>query len=77
MIVADTSSLVTLAAAEVLEIMLEEYDVHTTETVVEELEETAGYEDAHGSAARKVLDAEELRPVILPFDLSLFFFKRR
>lgn len=55
MIVADTSALVSLAAAEVLDLVIEEFDVHTTELVVEELRDTAEYEDVHGNAAGKVL----------------------
>ena len=37
MIVADTSALVSLATANILGVVFEEFDVHTTETVVEEL----------------------------------------
>jgi len=56
MIVADTSSLITLATADTLSLVLEEYDIHTTETVVDELEETAEYDDHSGEAASQVLD---------------------
>lgn len=56
MIVADTSALVSLASIDLLDTFLKEFDVHTTELVVEELEETAGYEDRHAAAADKVLD---------------------
>lgn len=56
MLVVDTSSLVTLSIADLLPIVLEEYDVHTTETVVRELEETAEYTDVHAFAAEAVLD---------------------
>lgn len=56
MIVADTSALVSLATVDVLDTVLVEFEVHTTETVVEELEDTADYEDRHGEAARVVLD---------------------
>lgn len=56
MIVADTSALVSLSAADVLETVLEEFDVHTTSRIVEELEETAGYDDVHGTAAKTVLE---------------------
>jgi predicted nucleic acid-binding protein len=58
MIVIDTSSLITLSTATVLPLVLEEYDVHTTETVIQELEETAAYDDTHGEAARAVLENE-------------------
>lgn len=56
MIVADTSSLISLATADILPVFLEEFDVHTTETVVQELEETRGYDDIHAEAADTVLD---------------------
>lgn len=56
MIVADTSALVTLSAAEVLDLVVAEFQVHTTATVEEELRATASYDDAHAVAARKCLD---------------------
>lgn len=55
MLVADTSALLWLATGGVLETALDEFDVHTTETVVEELEETSDYDDVHGDAAETVL----------------------
>lgn len=55
MIVADTSSLISIASIQILDTFLEEFDVHTTETVVEELRETAEYEDRHAEAAQTVL----------------------
>ena len=59
MIVADTSALVSLATAETLELVLAEFDVHTTQTVVDELSETAEYDDAHGSAAQAALNMQD------------------
>ena len=56
MIVADTSALISLATADVLGSVLDEFDVHTTTIVVDELEETAEYDDPHGIAAAQVLD---------------------
>jgi len=55
MIVADTSALITLATSETIETVLQEFDVHTTETVIGELRETAKHQDVHGRAAEKVL----------------------
>lgn len=55
MIVADTSALVTLATADVADLVLEEFDVHTTKLVIEELRETADHDDSHGRAADDVL----------------------
>jgi len=55
MIVADTSALITLASTDVLKLVLEEFDVHTSKLVIEELEDTAEYNDSHGKAANRVL----------------------
>ncbi|MFB6100283.1 MAG: hypothetical protein ABEK16_03325 [Candidatus Nanohalobium sp.] len=56
MIVADTSSLISLASIELIDTFLTEFDVHTSETVVAELEETSSYDDRHGKAADIVLN---------------------
>ena len=53
MIAADTSALISVASIDLLDIFLSEFDVHTTDIVVEELEE---YDDRHGEAAATVLD---------------------
>lgn len=55
MIVADTSALISLAIADSFTTVLNEYDVHTTQTVLTELEDTAAYDDSHGQAADDVL----------------------
>lgn len=59
MIVVDTSALISIAAADTIDLVLEEFDVHTTDSVIEELETTAEYEDVHGDAARTVLEHED------------------
>ena len=51
MIVADTSALVTLASAEVIETVVDEFEVHTTQVVVSELRDT-GDAYQHGYARR-------------------------
>ena len=56
MIVADTSALISLTTVDLLDTLLTEYDIHTTETVVEELEHTSEYDDTHGEASETVLD---------------------
>lgn len=56
MIVADTSALISLSTADVLETVLAEFEVHTTTDVVDELEETAEYDEVHGSAAAAVVE---------------------
>lgn len=59
MIVADTSALVSLATGDVLDLPLAEFDVHTTETVVAELEQTADYDDDHGAAASRAVERRD------------------
>jgi len=56
MIVADTSSLISLASIDLLDTLLSEFGIHTTTLVVEELEDTAEYEDRHSRAAGVVLN---------------------
>jgi rRNA-processing protein FCF1 len=55
MIVADTSALISMATIDKLESFITEFDVHTTETVVQELEAINGYDDQHGDAAEMIL----------------------
>lgn len=56
MLVVDTSALISLAAADALELTLDEFDTYTTETAIDELEATAEYDDVHGTAATTVLE---------------------
>lgn len=56
MIVADTSALVSLASIDLLDTFLREFDVHTTDRVGGELEDTSAYDDRHGNAAESVLE---------------------
>jgi len=56
MLVADTSALISLATADTLELVLGEFELHTTETVLTELDATAEYDDSHGTAAQDALD---------------------
>jgi len=58
MIVAGTSALISLTTAECLDLFLGEFDVRTTETVLEELVETANYDDPHGKAATTILNQQ-------------------
>lgn len=59
MIVADTSALVSLATGDTVGLVVDEFDVHTTATVLDELEATAEYDDSHGRAVRRVLDQRD------------------
>lgn len=59
-VVADTSALVSLGTVaggdpDPLALLLDEYDLVVPERVVAELDETAGYDDAHSAAAERVL----------------------
>ncbi|MFB6183674.1 MAG: hypothetical protein ABEI96_03890 [Haloarculaceae archaeon] len=55
MIVVDTSAFVSITIGDVLTDVVNEYDVHTTEQVFDELNNTADYDDVHGAAADHVL----------------------
>ena len=58
MIVADTSALISLTLAECLDDLLTEFEVHTTTTVVDKLEQTAAYDDPHGDAVTHVREQQ-------------------
>jgi len=64
MIVADTSALISLAVGDALEPVLEEFSLFTTQTVREELEATAEYDDRHGTGATKVLRADCMLTIV-------------
>jgi predicted nucleic acid-binding protein len=59
MIVVDTSAFISLTIADVLNTVLTEYDVHTSQQVLDELDATADYDDSHGTAADQVLTHTE------------------
>ncbi|WP_058367366.1 PIN domain-containing protein [Haloparvum sedimenti] len=67
-VVVDTSAFVSLAAGDVLSTTVAEFDLVTTETVVEELRETAAHQDRHGRAAADVLDRLDRVTVVVPAD---------
>lgn len=56
MLVVDTSAFVSLAIGDVLDVVTTEFEIVTTETVRDELRETAAYDDRHGDAAGQALD---------------------
>lgn len=64
MLVVDTSALISLAVGDVFEVVLDEFDVTITEAVFMELEETASYDDRHGSAATAVIERAERLNVV-------------
>jgi predicted nucleic acid-binding protein len=59
MLVTDTSAFVSLAVGDVLRVAVREFEVVTTETVLDELRETAEYDDRHGDAAGRALELIE------------------
>lgn len=59
MIVADTSALISLATADTIDVVLDEFEFHTTETVVEELRATADYDDTSAEGADSVISRTE------------------
>jgi predicted nucleic acid-binding protein len=58
-VVVDTSALISLAIGNALDETLAAFDIVTTPTVIEELEEAAAYDDRHGTAATAVLQRME------------------
>ncbi|MFO7833527.1 MAG: hypothetical protein R6V31_05605 [Halohasta sp.] len=59
MIVVDTSAFVSLAVGDVIETVVEEFEVVTTHAVWAELEATAEYDDVHGRGAEAVQSVGE------------------
>lgn len=59
MIVADTSALISLTAAGALDLLLEEFESHTTGIVIEELEVLASYGDKTAGHAQQILDRKD------------------
>lgn len=59
MIVAETSALISRTTAKCLGLFLDEFEVQTTATVIEELEATAADADPHGDAATAVLEQQD------------------
>lgn len=56
MVVVDTSAFVSIAVGDCFELVVEEFDITTTQSVVDELETTAAYDDSHGHGATAVLE---------------------
>lgn len=56
MVVVDTSAFVSTAVGDFFESVVEEFDLITTQDVVDELETTAAYDDPHGRGATAVLE---------------------
>lgn len=56
MFVVDTSAFVSIAVGDCFELVVEEFDIITTQSVVDELETTAAYDDPHGYSATAVLE---------------------
>jgi predicted nucleic acid-binding protein len=59
MIILDTSAFISLSMADLMERVVEDYSVHTTQEVISELEQTAREEDRVSDAASQVLSCRE------------------
>ncbi|KAB1184827.1 MULTISPECIES: hypothetical protein [Haloferax] len=64
MLVVDTSAFISLAIGGVLDSVVNEFDVVTTEAVVDGLEATAQYDDRHGDGANSVLESIDYNEVV-------------
>ena len=63
-LIADTSGLVSLGTSTepnptLLETALDAYECHVPTAVIDELEDIASYDDAHGRSAQRILDTAE------------------
>ena len=59
MLVVDTSAFVSLAVGGVLEPTTEEFEIATTQAVLDELKQTGEYDDLHGTAASAVVEQRD------------------
>lgn len=59
MLAVDTSAFVSLAVGEVFTPTVEEFEIATTQAVLEELEQTGQYDDRHGTAASTVVEQRD------------------
>jgi predicted nucleic acid-binding protein len=59
MIILDTSAFISLSMADLMERVVEDYSVHTTQEVISELEQTAREEDCVSEAAARALSYSE------------------
>lgn len=64
MLVIDTSALISLAVGDALEPALDAFDIVTTESVTQELEATADYDDRHGKAAHATLEMADALTIV-------------
>lgn len=59
MIIADTGALLSLSTVEILDTVLEQFQVHTTREVIQELEQTEQGDDELATAASVVIEKRE------------------
>lgn len=59
MLVVDTSAFISLGLCDEVNTLLDEFEVHTSKTVIQELKETSEYDDQEAEVARSVLDEKE------------------
>jgi predicted nucleic acid-binding protein len=75
MIVVDTSAFVSLAVGDVIETVIAEFEVVTTQAVWAELEATAEYDDVHGQGAAEVVSLQD-RVTVLDVDGAAYVTSR-
>jgi len=63
MLVVDTSAFISLGICDCVQILLDEFDIHTSRAVIEELEELSGFDDLEASVADRSLDRKNLLKV--------------
>jgi len=75
MIVVDTSAFVSLAVGDVIETVIAEFEVATTQAVWGKLEATAEYDDVHGQGAAEVVSLQD-RVTVLEVDGAAYVTSR-
>ncbi len=59
MLVVDTSAFISLGLCDEVQTLLDEFEVHTSRAVIQELEDMSGYDDHEAGAAQSILDKKE------------------
>ncbi len=59
MLVLDTSAFISLGICDCVEILLDEFDLHTSDAIINELEELSGYDDLEADVAERWLEKKD------------------
>lgn len=60
MLILDTSAFISLGICDCVEILLDEFDLHTSRAVIDELEDMSGYNDLEADVADRWLEKKDL-----------------